>query len=135
MLKETDPTSPPSARMDLNRKLWQGHSTSSPSPHYARAYQARRYAAYLKRRALVLEKQVRSEAQRLVEGVSPEDRPLSQRLADIHVLEQYNRVILPLLLMATEVEQTAEELRQISFVPLEDARAQVEEVVGERPVV
>ena len=114
--------------MDLNRKLWHGASSRSDiSPHYARAYQARRYATYLKRRALVLEQQVRSEARRLVEGVAPEDRDLSQRFADIHVLEQYNRVILPLLLMATEVEQTAEDLRHISHVPLEAARAQVDE--------
>lgn len=113
--------------MDLNRRLWKSRSSSSEiSPHYARAYQARRYATYLKRRALLLEQQVRSEARRLVEGVSPEDRALSQRMADMHVLEQYNRVILPLLLMATEVEQTAEELRQISHVPLATARAQVE---------
>ena len=104
--------------MDLNRRLWSSPAASAISPNYARAYQARRYAAYLKRRALVLEKQVRTEADRLVSEAALEDRALSQRMADIHVLEQYNRVILPMLLMATQVEQTAEELRHVSDTPL-----------------
>ena len=108
--------------MELNRKYW-GGTSHVVSPNYARAYQAQRYAQYLKRRALLLERQVRHEVDLLVKESAPSDQHLAQRMGDTHMLEQYNRVILPLLLMAMQVEHTAEELRQISDTPLPESPA------------
>ena len=80
------------------------------SPNLARAYHARKYAKYLKKKAERIERNHRRLKRRMLAATAEEDRELVEHHIDIELERVYNKVILPLVYQAVQVEQTAEEL-------------------------